>query len=110
MFSSSGDSNYSFMSWFMVPVMPILSRLRIERIEDIAILNVLAREGEGEGGVVTHLDDGGGGVSARQGECVHVEGEPVGGIVSGEALGPRWFRLSTGIDPTYRGPASLEAV
>ena len=31
---------------------------------------------------MTHLDDGGGGgVSARQGECVHVEGEPVGGIV-----------------------------
>ena len=30
--------------------------------------------------------------------------------VSGEALGPRRFRLSAGIDPTYRGPASLEAV
>ena len=30
--------------------------------------------------------------------------------MSGEALGPRQFGLSTGIDPTYRGPASLEAV
>ena len=30
--------------------------------------------------------------------------------LSGEALGPRRFGLSAGIDPTYRGPASLEAV
>ena len=30
--------------------------------------------------------------------------------LSGEALGPRWFGLSAGIDPMYRGPASLEAV
>ena len=30
--------------------------------------------------------------------------------LSGEALGPRRFGLSTGIDPTYRGLASLEAV
>ena len=30
--------------------------------------------------------------------------------VSGEALGPGQFGLSTGIDPMYRGPASLEAV
>ena len=32
------------------------------------------------------------------------------GIVSGEPLGPRRFRLSAGIDPTYRGLASLGAV
>ena len=31
-------------------------------------------------------------------------------VLSGEALGPGQFGLSTGIDPTYRGPASLEAV
>ena len=31
-------------------------------------------------------------------------------LLSGEALGPRRFGLSAGIDPTYRGPASLEAV
>ena len=31
-------------------------------------------------------------------------------VVSGEALGPGRFGLSAGIDPTYRGPASLEAV
>ena len=30
--------------------------------------------------------------------------------LSGEALGPRRFGLSAGIDPTYRGPASLEVV
>ena len=30
--------------------------------------------------------------------------------VSGEAFGPRRFRLSAGIDPMYRGPASLEVV
>lgn len=51
-------------------------------IEDIAILDLLAREGEG--GVVTRPDDDddGGVVSARRGECVNVEGgEPVGGIV-----------------------------
>ena len=30
--------------------------------------------------------------------------------LSGEALGPGQFGLSAGIDPTYRGPASLEAV
>ena len=30
--------------------------------------------------------------------------------LSGEALGPGQFGLSAGIDPTCRGPASLEAV
>ena len=30
--------------------------------------------------------------------------------MSGEALGLRRFGLSAGIDPMYRGPASLEAV
>ena len=30
--------------------------------------------------------------------------------LSGEALGLGRFGLSTGIDPMYRGPASLEAV
>ena len=32
------------------------------------------------------------------------------GRLSGEALGLGQFGLSAGIDPTYRGPASLEAV
>ena len=30
--------------------------------------------------------------------------------MSGEAFSPGWFGLSAGIDPTYRGPASLEVV
>ena len=34
----------------------------------------------------------------------------IGSNLSGEALGPRRFGLSAGIDPTYRGPASLGAV
>ena len=34
----------------------------------------------------------------------------VTGALSGEALGLGWFGLSTGIDPMYKGPASLEAV
>ena len=32
------------------------------------------------------------------------------GQVSGEALSPGWFGLSTGIDPTCRGLASLKVV
>ena len=39
--------------------------------------------------------------------CEH---DDMGMVVSGEVLGPRRFGLSAGIDPTYRGPASLEAV
>ena len=31
-------------------------------------------------------------------------------LLSGEAFSLGWFRLSTGIDPMYRGPASLEVV